>query len=406
MVAPAHAGAAQGARAGARRTLIIVGSFPPPEAGNLGGGVLVSCRTLLAAGIGERFALRLVDSSQSLSDPPPLASRALAAVRRTLRFTAEVVRAPRPASALIFLSEGLSFIEKSALAAVARAGGLTVAVAPRGGGVKGELERHAVMRLAARVLVNCSDYVICQGASWVELFSRYETGRGRRRRAGDGRPSRFVTLMNWTATEEVLAIGRRRLAAAPPDGSGGSREPPARAGELRVLYFGTLMRRKGIEEMVEGLALARERVPGIRLTIAGDGVDEEALRARCRALGLGDEAVAFAGWVEGEAKLALFERADCLCLASWSEGLPNAVIEAMAAALAVVATPVGGVPDAAPDGEVAIHVPARSPEAVAEAFVRLASDPALRRALGARGHARARAEFTAEHALRVFDELL
>ena len=50
-----------------RRTLIIVGAFPAPGVESLGGGVLTSCRALLAAGIGERFSLRLVDSSQSLS---------------------------------------------------------------------------------------------------------------------------------------------------------------------------------------------------------------------------------------------------------------------------------------------------------------------------------------------------
>lgn len=378
------------------RTLIVVGAFPAPGTTGIGGGVLVSCRTLVEAGLGERFALRLIDSSQSLSDPPSLPSRALGALRRTCRFTLETVRAPRPASALIFLSEGLSFIEKSLMAAIGRAGGLTVAVAPRGGAVRDELERHAVMRLAARVLVNASDWVICQGASWVEVFARYERPASRQARERAGRASRFVPLMNWTATPEMLALGASRTAQGPRTDAPGA---------LEILYVGTLMRRKGIEEMVDAVALARETAPGVRLTIAGDGVDEEMLRERVRGLGLAS-AVTFAGWIEGAPMRELFGRADCLCLVSRSEGLPNVVVEALSAGLPVVVTPVGAVPDAAPDDEVAIHVPVGDVEAIAAAFVRLARDPADRHALGVAGHARARAHFTAEHALRVLDELL
>lgn len=375
-----------------RRPLIVVGSFPPPGVA-ITGGVHASCQALVDAGIAERFDFRPVDSSQPMTPPPSLASRILGAARRTVRFERELRRAPRPASALIFLSEGLSFVEKTVMAVRAKRAGLLVAVAPRGGAVREQLRRHAPMRVAARAMFGSADHVICQGASWIETFRPYAAADA------DAAHPRFVSLMNWTASDEMLALGRARAARA-PEASGDARDPC-----VRVLYSGTLLERKGIFEMVEAFALAVPEAPALRLELAGDGTDEDALRARVERLGVADR-TAFLGWVSGPEKLAAFARADALCLASHSEGLPNAVVEAMAAGLPCIVTPVGGVPDAAPDGECALHVPVRDPRALADALVRIAREPATRAALGARAHAVAAERFTADGALDTLARLL
>lgn len=394
-----------------------MGAFPAQPDPGISGGVLISCQALLKAGIGDHFDLRLIDTTQKSVTTPSVARRLLSALPRIGHFLAAVLARPRPRGALIFLSEGFSFLEKCLLARIASALGLIVVIAPRGGGIRAEIANSRVMRTVATSTVTQVDHVICQGENWVRYF---ETLIGPA--AVAAAPTRLVSLMNWTASDDYLAIGRERL--------GAGKAPTA--GVLRVLFFGQLLREKGILEMIEGFALARQRLAdegradegrdgegvadgavadgavankapapvGLTLVVAGKGPLEAEARALAERLGVAD-AVSFPGWLDGQAKRAALVEADCLCLASWSEGLPNALVEAMAAGLPTIMTPVGGIPDAAPDGQVSLHVAVRDPEAIASAIQMLARDPVLRLRLGAAAQARAEAEFTAPRAVAV-----
>lgn len=384
-----------------------MGAFPAQPDPGISGGVLISCQALLKAGIGDHFELRLIDTTQKSVTTPSVARRLLSALPRIGHFLAAVLARPRPRGALIFLSEGFSFLEKCLLARIASALGLIVVIAPRGGGIRAEIANSRVMRTVATSTVTQVDHVICQGENWVRYF---ETLIGPA--AVAAAPTRLVSLMNWTASDDYLAIGRERL--------GAGKAPTA--GVLRVLFFGQLLREKGILEMIEGFALARQRLAdegrageggadgavaneapapaGLTLVVAGKGPLEAEARNLAERLGVAD-AVSFPGWLDGQAKRAALVEADCLCLASWSEGLPNALVEAMAAGLPTIMTPVGGIPDAAPDGQVSLHVAVRDPEAIASAIQMLARDPVLRLRLGAAAQARAEAEFTAPRAVAV-----
>jgi L-malate glycosyltransferase len=92
---------------------------------------------------------------------------------------------------------------------------------------------------------------------------------------------------------------------------------------------------------------------------------------------------------------ALLRAADLFVLSSYLEGLGTSILDAMAAGLPVVATQVGGIPEAVRDGETGFLVPPRNPAALAEAMARLAGDAALRGALGGRGREAVR-EFGAD----------
>ena len=87
---------------------------------------------------------------------------------------------------------------------------------------------------------------------------------------------------------------------------------------------------------------------------------------------------------------ALLAASDIGIIASHQEGFSNAVLEGMAAGLAMAVTAVGGNPEAVIDGECGLVMPAKDPPALARALARLAGDPALRRRLGAAAQRRAR----------------
>ena len=153
-------------------------------------------------------------------------------------------------------------------------------------------------------------------------------------------------------------------------------------GALVVLSAGRLSREKGHADLIRALAaVRRERaLPLFRLVIAGDGPEHGRIERMCATLGV-TEMVVLAG-CQPDLR-AYYTMADMAALPSHSEGSPNALLEAMAAGLAVAATRVGGVPEIAANEENALLVEARSPEAMAAALGRLLCDPELRKRLGA-----------------------
>jgi len=103
---------------------------------------------------------------------------------------------------------------------------------------------------------------------------------------------------------------------------------------------------------------------------------------------------------------SLIGAADVVVLPSYTEGLPNVALEASAAGVPVVATAVGGTPEAVADGETGLLVPPGNPAALAERVNRLLSEPATRAEFGANGRERMRAQFTFDAQARAYLELL
>lgn len=170
---------------------------------------------------------------------------------------------------------------------------------------------------------------------------------------------------------------------------------------LRLLYIGRIAREKGLYETLQGIRLALELGVDARLTIAGGGAEEASLRRYAVALGIAPR-VTFVGPVFGEDKVSLMAGADVMLLPSYSEGLPYALLEAMAAGLPVIATPVGAIPDVVTHGTHGHLVPARSGKAIAEALAIMAGD---RERIGWMSRAcrrRVRAAYSIERVAREF----
>jgi glycosyltransferase involved in cell wall biosynthesis len=110
-----------------------------------------------------------------------------------------------------------------------------------------------------------------------------------------------------------------------------------------------LARVKGIDVLLEALALCRERDPRLHLTVAGSGPLEDELRELASNLGVG-EAVSFVGRLDRNQVARLLARSDVFVLPSRTENLPVSIIEALMSGLPIVATRVGGVPELVPEG--------------------------------------------------------
>jgi glycosyltransferase involved in cell wall biosynthesis len=175
------------------------------------------------------------------------------------------------------------------------------------------------------------------------------------------------------------------------------REPPPRLDPVVIGTAALLERRKGLDVLLE--ASARMSAPH-RLVIYGDGPLRDELEALARRLGVPAE---FPGFVPDFAER--IEELDIFVLPSRGENLPIAILEAMAAALPVVATRVGGVPEVVVDGETGIVVEPDDVSSLADALDRVAADDALRERLGRAGSTRIAEHFDARSTARQMVEL-
>lgn len=177
---------------------------------------------------------------------------------------------------------------------------------------------------------------------------------------------------------------------------------PYAQAEARLLCVGRLIPIKGHLVLLRALALARERVPGVALHVAGRGPLEPALKSYARELGL-DEVVRFLGFVSPVQRA--IEEAAIVVVPSLGEGFGMVALEAMERARPVIASAVGGLPEIVSHGETGLVVPAGDAEALAEAIVALASDLARAAEMGGAGRERALSEFTPERSVRRIENL-
>jgi len=142
---------------------------------------------------------------------------------------------------------------------------------------------------------------------------------------------------------------------------------------LHIVYIGRVAREKGLYEALQGVRIAHELGVDARLVVAGGGPEQARLERYAHALGISTR-VTFAGPVFGADKVRLLDGAHVMLLPSYSEGMPYALLEAMAAGIPVVATPVGAIPDVLTHGTHGFLVPPRDGKAIAEALAVLAGD--------------------------------
>jgi len=165
------------------------------------------------------------------------------------------------------------------------------------------------------------------------------------------------------------------------------------SGKTLVATSGRLSPEKGHEHLIRAFARVIKDRPDVVLLIFGDGPQRGELVKLARTLGCSDF-IHFLGFVPDFA--SLLERIDVFVLPSLSEGLPNVLLEAMAAARPVVATAVGGVPELVLNGATGLLVSPGNSEEMAGAIGRLLSDTELARRLGGSGQEAVRKSYSFE----------
>jgi glycosyltransferase involved in cell wall biosynthesis len=258
----------------------------------------------------------------------------------------------RPAIVHVHSASRASFVRKALLLTMARGSGCKTIFHLHGGGFREFVHAESSPRMQRwiRHTLEASSLVITLSESWARFV------RGFAPRA------RVAVLPNAVAV------------------------PPAEADDVsepgRVLFLGRLEEAKGVFDLLHACALLAPRIPSIRLVLAGSG-DLDAVRLRARELGV-EGHIELPGWIGPEQRAHELRRAQVFCLPSHAEGLPMSLLEAMAAGKAVVASSVGGIPEALSDGDNGLLVPPRVSQALAAALAGVLEDAALRTRMGRR----------------------
>lgn len=208
--------------------------------------------------------------------------------------------------------------------------------------------------------------------------------------------TRSMALEKGVPPEKALVL---HLGIALPAGVAKAAPERARRENFVLLCPAAFLPRKGHRYLIEALQLLPSHV---HLWLAGEGPLRSEIEAQVERLGLG-ERVRFLGYLPHEDLIAFYQcgAIDAVVLPSvdlgdgLNEGIPVALIEAMAYGYPVVATATGGIPELLREGA-GLLVPDKSSEALADAILRLVSDEALRRQLALRGRLRVEEEFAIE----------
>jgi glycosyltransferase involved in cell wall biosynthesis len=218
------------------------------------------------------------------------------------------------------------------------------------------------------------------------------TARAVDRHVGVGeRTSRQVEALVSLPAQSVLTIHN-----GVPDKQHAEAERP-RPGPV-VGAIGRLERQKGFDELIRALALIEE----VTLVLIGDGSERRSLEELADSVGVADRVV-WLGWTDdARSYLGAF---DVFAIPSRYEGFPLALLEALLARSAVVATDVGSVAEAVRDGQTGLLVPVDDHRRLADGIRRLLADAELRRRLGEQGRRLVLDHFTADHMTRAFERL-
>ncbi len=301
--------------------VLFVGAFEPLPGSSVRGGQLAACRAILQSPLSEHVEWRLIESMMESLPPPPLSRRAWLAAMRLMRFSWLLLTRQFDA-VLIFTSSDWSIAEKGLMAVIAKVMNVRVVLCPRSGFLIQEYRRLAIMRCWLRIVIRCSDNVICQGRRWREFFSS----------VSGLPPDRFPIIYNIVGDKAFDSV-----------------ELPGREEAKRVLLMGWVERNKGIFDLLETVNRFRLEMHGMKFVICGRGKDWDEFKAELTRYKL-EEFFELRGWVDERGKKEELAAADFCLMLSHCEGMPNALLESMAAGRPVVATSVGAVSDIVEEG--------------------------------------------------------
>lgn len=355
------------------KKLLIVGSFPSKKR-QIFGGVNRSCQILLNSSITEEFEVIPFDSSQISNPPPNIFIRSLLATLRLFKLL-YVIRKIRPQVSLIFCSDGASALEKGVMLLICKSFKIRTLIFPRAGNLVKQTNMSRIFKRIIKNLFNQANVFLCQGPKWEDYA----------RKVLDIKSEKLFIIENWTATPELLRIGRERIISEKQE-------------KIKLLYVGWLEKEKGVMELVNAINLLVEKRYDIHLRLIGDGNLRNKINKFIIKNNLSNN-ITIQGWTKTKNLQDYYLKSDIFILPSWQEGMPNALIEAISTGLPSVTTSVGVISNYLKNNKSTILVEPNNTINLEKSIEKLINDVNLRQIISKNGILIAEKYFYAEKSI-------
>ncbi len=340
------------------------------------GGMATSMRLQLGSRLGEHYQLMALDCSKQTPPGRPLVQGVWSQLGKTLRLQ-QLLRRHRPQVVHIHTCSGTTFYRSVIDLWIARRYGARTLLHVRGGQFLEFLKGATRLgRWFARQGLLKADRVITLSACWEQRLRGFEP-----------RIRSFV-LHNGVNLPEAVA-------------------DPRQGPRPTVLFVGALRKAKGVDDLIEAVAaLPRRQRDGVQVRLVGPDPDgrASAIQTLIRRRGL-QQTVTVVGPLPAAEVGQELAAAALFALPSHAEGLPNALLEAMAYGLPVVVTAAGAIPEVVEHGREGLVVAIGDRAALSDSLARLLQDPDLRAAMGQAARRKVRRCFRQEVTVRRLDGL-
>ena len=348
---------------GEQRVNVMISTDPQGQ-----GGVASVVKTMLAQPFAQHWQIRHIASHQAGNKLTLLWVFAQALLQLlALRLKG------KPGIAHIHMASRGSFSRKYLLARLAKALGFKIVIHLHGAQFDQFYEKECDSKRQSQVqqLFYLADSTVVLGHKWRDwLYSKFPSVRNVR---------------------IIYNPGPEHVAQHCPDGG------------QTIVFLGRLGERKGVSDLINALPLVAAQIPDINMIFGGDG-DISYYQQLAEKSGVSSKA-RFIGWVGPQEKFSLLASASVFVLPSYNEGFPVGIIEAMACEVPVVASTVGGIPDAITHEKEGLLIEPGDRAALAGALIRLLTDKELAQRLSANAKQKYLQNFSCEAIMPLWHEL-
>lgn len=362
-----------------KKTVILVGAIAESTKNGIG-GVRYACRSLLDSPLSHEMNWITLDSTVPIGSS--LSKRALLAFTRVLRILHSLVVYPDIDSVLIFGNyDFTSFLEKGFLIILSKA-----------------FEKRTLLSLRTEIRKCKYDWLFTPFRNWVfrncdQVLCQSSVAAKSLTNLTSCTTTKITVIMNWINAISYL----------PPKKAVTADE--ATISEFTFIFVGHLTMNKAPDVLLSAARILKERGLSFKVVICGHGPLFDELAQDIVKYQL-STAVQLCGWVIGEALLDMLWNADVFVLPSHSEGMPNALLEAMAAGLPVITTPVSSIPEIVTEFENGLFVQPGDIVSLTNAMEKMIVSSQLREDMSKNNIARVLRNHTVDSAWPIIAKLL
>jgi len=327
-----------------KKRFIYVGAKPDLEKNHPGGQSTASLG-LIDYAKENGIELKIIDSAQESFPPPKALQRIKKALKRVVEITI-CLSVKRYSGAIIFSSAGPSFYEKILLALICRLYFVPCVLFVRSGHFMTEYNSSRFRKLILKKCLLIPNMLGAQGQNWKYFYEQIGL-----------RSQRIKVVHNWITPGRSIAKHEKKIVGTPI-----------------FIFVGWLVKEKGVEELI-GAIEGSEKLRDSVVMLAGGGTLKSSIEEKVRQKDL--QNVRLLGWMSPSELDELYRQCHVFVLPSYAEGFPNSLLEAISQGLAVIATPVGGIPDSAQQSVNAELVERKNVSSLRKAMEKFVDNPEL-----------------------------